>query len=276
MDDTLRTHDGLKLTLKSWPTSLEIKARILIVHGLAEHSGRYETLAREFNQAGLLVYSYDARGHGQSEGDKCYVEDFDHYLKDLNAYINMIKNEHPNTPLFLMGHSAGGEVVAVYALKFKPDLAGVILSSPALKPGDDISPVLISLSGIMNKLAPRLKVLALDPNAISRLPDEVVRYKNDPLNYHGKIPTSTGYQLQQNFKVISNLASQFDYPLYIYHGTGDKLTNVDGSREFFNHAKSKDKTLKLYEGGYHELIHDSCKDEVKAELISWIENHLNS
>ncbi|MBP9706070.1 MAG: lysophospholipase [Oligoflexales bacterium] len=262
--------DNLNLFYRTWFPLQEHKANIVIVHGLGEHSGRYDRLASELSEKGLAVFAYDVRGHGQSQGEKCYVNDFNDYLHDLESFLGEITPKFNAKPWFLFGHSAGGEHVVTYVLKMHPNCQGVVLSSPALKAGADISPFLIKISGLVNALLPRLKVLGIDPTAISRIPAEIEKYKNDPLIYHDKIPTRTGYNLQKYFNYIQINGHKFILPVLIMHGTADRLTNIEGSQEFYRIISSEDRTLKLYENSFHEIFNDLDRQTAVDDLLAWL------
>lgn len=276
IEASFQSLDKLTLFYRTWLPSRDHQANVVIVHGLGEHSGRYERLASELSDKGLAVFAYDVRGHGQSQGEKCYVNDFNDYLFDLDSFLVTIEPKFNAKPWFLFGHSAGGEHVVTYVLKRQAKCQGVILSSPALKAGADISPFLIAISGLVNVILPRLKVLGIDPAAISRVPAEIEKYKNDPLIYHDKIPTRTGYNLQKYFNFIQKNAQNFALPVLIMHGTADRLTNIEGSQEFYRIISSKDRTLKLYENSFHEIFNDLDRQSAVEDLLTWLMKRIQS
>ncbi|WP_339755800.1 serine aminopeptidase domain-containing protein [Algoriphagus aquimarinus] len=165
----------------------------------------------------------------------------------------------------------GGGLVAAYALKYQPETAGIIMSSPAIKPAEGTSILLIAVSSLVSKYFPRLKALQLDAQKISRIPAEVEKYLNDPLVYTEAIPARTGYELLQMMRFIQENASNFSLPFLLMHGTDDGLTNPKGSELLFEKAKSSDKTLKIFPGAYHELINDLDREEVMNLIVNWIE-----
>jgi alpha-beta hydrolase superfamily lysophospholipase len=271
LESSYTTHDGKKLFLQAWMPE-NPKASLLLVHGLGEHSGRYAHLVEKLCKAGIAVFTFDGRGHGKS-GDEiptAFFESSEDYLMDIDVLYGKGKNYLKGLPSFLYGHSMGGSFVAAYVLKFKPEVAGVILSSPAIKEPEGTSPILIGLSGLISKYFPKLKVLKLDVPGISRIPKEVEKYKSDPLIYQGNIPARSGAELYKQMKYIQENAMDFDSPLLLIHGDADRLTNVKGSEMLFSLAKSEDKTLKVFPGGYHELINDLEKNEVMELIVDWI------
>lgn len=265
------THDGLKLYLQAWLPE-NPKASLLLVHGLGEHCGRYASIVSKLNGFGVAVFTFDGRGHGKSASGKpnAYFDSYEDYLKDIDVLFGKAKNYLPGLPAFLYGHSMGGGLVAAYVLKYKPAAAGVILSSPAIKEAEGTSPILIAVSGLINRWFPKLKVLKLDIAGVSRIPEEVEKYKNDPLIYQGNIPARTGFELYQMMQFIQSKAGNFELPFLLIHGDADRLTNPKGSELFFEKAKSSDKTFRIFHGGYHELINDSDREKVIQLIADWV------
>jgi alpha-beta hydrolase superfamily lysophospholipase len=271
LETSYTTHDGLKLYLQAWMPE-NPKAGILLVHGLGEHSGRYGHIVEKLNELGVAVFTFDGRGHGKSVEGKptAYFDSFEDYLKDIDALFGKVKVFLPGLPVFLYGHSMGGGLVAAYVLKFKPEAKGVIMSSPAIKEAEGTSYLLITISGLINRLLPKLKVLKLDIAGISRIPGEVEKYKKDPLIYQENIPARTGYELFQMIQLIQREAGNFDLPFLLIHGDADRLTNPKGSEMLAKEAKSSDKTFKIFPGGYHELINDADREEVMQVIVDWV------
>lgn len=259
--------DGLKLFSQSWEVDGSI-ANLILVHGLGEHSGRYEWVAGQFNTNRISVHSFDHRGHGISEGERAYVNSFDEYLEDLNSFIN---SRHFEGDVFMLGHSMGGLMVAKYLSKY-PDAKckGAILSAPALKIGDDIPKILVKASSIMSVLLPRFKATKVDPQFISR-DDKVVKdYVNDPLVYHDGVKARLGAEMIKSMLEVRNHYPQFKFPILIMHGNGDKLADHLGSQWMFDEISSKDKTLEILPGLYHEILNEPEKEEVIGKMTQWI------
>lgn len=271
LTDSLTTPDGLRLFTQSWLPTGEARAHVLIVHGYAEHSSRYQHLAAFLNIHGVAVHSFDLRGHGQSEGLRAYVDRFELYLKDLTAVLDRVRVNAAKKPVFLFGHSMGGAIVTMYAITRQPKINGVILSGPALKVSEDISPLLQSVSSILSKVAPKLKTIKLDATAISRDPEVVKKYQEDPLVYTGPTYARTGAELLAAAKFIQPRMELFRVPALIMHGTADRLTDPMGSKQLYQRANIEDKELKLWEGLYHELVNEPEKKEVMDTILAWIE-----
>jgi acylglycerol lipase len=271
---TIQTRDGVELVLYHWPVEGEgtPRATVALVHGLAEHAGRYTALARRLNAAGIELFAVDLRGHGQSPGARAWVDRFDQYLLDAEALLNVAARGR--SPLFLMGHSMGGTISALYAAERLvddgPAVAGLILSSAALVPGRDVPRWLIAVSGIISRVLPHVPTMKVDTAWLSRDPDVVEANRADPLVYHGGIPARTGAGILDAMTRIERGRANLRVPVLVYHGTADKLTEPDGSREFSKHVGSADRTLVLYEGSYHETMNDLDQERVIDALIDWI------
>lgn len=276
LETSYTAHDGKKLYLQAWMPE-KPKAAMLLVHGLGEHSSRYFPLIEKLNGIGMSVFSFDGRGHGKSSEGKptAFFESYEDYLKDIEALFGKVKSYCPGVPAFLYGHSMGGGMVAAYVLKYQPEAAGVILSSPAIKEAEGTSRILIAVSGLISKWMPRFKALKLDPKKISRIPEEVEKYLNDPLVYTQPVPARTGHELLKMMRLIQEKAANFKLPLLLIHGSADGLTNPKGSELLAEKAGSADKTYQVFQGGYHELINDSDREEVVQLICEWIEERVS-
>ena len=264
--------DGQKLYLQAWEPEADRKAAVFIVHGLGEHSGRYAHIAERFVEKGIAVYTFDGRGHGRSSQPKvtAYIERVDQYLEDIDALFHKMKSHVKDTPCFILGHSMGGALVTHHAIFKIPPVAGIILSGAGILPGEDFSPLLIKVAGVLGKLTPKLKATKLDSSGISKDPEMVKAYDSDPLVYHGGIPARTGSELLGLSQELQDNIERFSLPVLIMHGTIDRFTNIEGSKLLYEKAISKDKTLKLYQGLYHEIMNEPEKEEVIGDIIQWI------
>lgn len=274
--DSVTTADGLTLPLYRWPATAPLRASVALLHGLAEHAGRYAALAARLNTAGIELVAIDLRGHGEAPGKRAYVNRFDDYLLDAQALLDAAAQSC--APLFLMGHSMGGAVAALYAIErlgaTGRRLNGLILSSPALAPGRDVPRWMLKLSQVISRLWPSFPAMKIDAALLSRLEPVVNANRNDPLVHHGAIPARTGAEILLAMARIENGRAGLRLPLLVYHGTADKLTEPDGSRAFGQFAGSSDKTLTLHEGSYHETMNDLDRDRVIGALIEWIEKRV--
>ncbi len=272
-ETTFKTTDNFTLFEQTWKAE-NAKGVVLITHGIAEHSGRYDHVAQALVSGGYTVIGFDLRGHGKSSGKRNYINSFQDYLNDLQDVLVRAKGTYPDLPLFLFGHSMGGGILALYTIERKPEVSGILLSAASVKVSDEISPLLQKLSGIISAILPKLPVVKLESKDISKDPNVVKAYDTDPLNYRGGVLARTGSELLKSTKKISAQAAAISLPILIMHGTSDKLADVSGSKMLFEKVSSKDKTLKLYDGLYHEILNEPEQDQVKSDMLSWLNAHL--
>ena len=266
--------EQLDLYYQSWCPESDPRAVLLIVHGLAEHSGRYKNLVDDLVPRGYALYALDHRGHGHSDGQRAYVERFTHYLQDLDTFFEMVRGWHPTSKTFMLGHSMGGTISLAYTLHHQAKLDGLILSAPGLQAGDSISPLTVMACKLLATLVPKMGVQALDKEAISRDPEVVARYDSDPLVYRGKICARIGAEMLKTMQNFADQAPQLHLPVLIMHGSADQIVNPQGSHWLYEAAGSKDKTLHVYEGYYHEIFNEFGREQVLADLADWLSNHL--
>lgn len=264
--------NGDALFQRHWPIP-EPAASVIIVHGYAEHSGRYEPHAQRLNERGYEVHSFDHYAHGQSPGEMGLITSMDRLVDDLSRIATEIWNR-PNAPKirFIWGHSMGGLVTTLYLERDQPALNGVILSSALLDTGD-VNPVLKLISPILAKLMPRYPAADLEDESISRIEEEVDKYSNDPLVYHGPIPAATGHQFMRGAQQAQQNLSRITTPLLAIHGTADRLVPQRASQILYDGVTSTDKTLKLYEDAYHEVHNDQTRQEFQTDILNWLDAH---
>lgn len=266
---TFESRDGHPMFEQHWLPEGTPQADIAIVHGYAEHSGRYEHVGAHFAERGYAVHAYDLRGHGCSGGERVLVRSFDEHLDDLQTFL--ARARHPGRPLFLLGHSMGGTIVALAAAERRPDVSGVLLSGAVLNSPSGAQAVIATVMALVGRLFPRLRLSALDSATVSRDPRVVAAYDADPLVYRGKIPLGTVSAMMRAVRRVRKRAVAVDRLLLIMHGTADALVSPDGSRWLHEQAGSRDKTLKLYEGLYHEILNEPEQLDVMADIAGWME-----
>lgn len=265
--------DGQSIFRQSWLPDGVPKAVVMLVHGLGEHSGRYGHVAGRLIANGYAVHALDHRGHGRSDGKRAYVKSYDEFMADLIQFRGMIESEHPGVPLFVLGHSMGGNLVMGHALDHQEGLAGMILSGPALKTGDDFSPVKGKLLTGLAKIAPGLRPEGLSADAISRDQAVVDAYRADPLVFTGKISAGLGGALIAAMGRFPARYGSLALPILIMHGTEDKLTNVEGSRELEASSTNADVEAHYYDGLFHEIFNEPEQDQVLGDLVTWLDAH---
>ena len=265
---------GTELYYQCWLPDGEPRAILAIVHGIGEHSGRYQNVVDHLVPRGYGVYGFDHRGHGRSPGPRGHVDAWGDFVEDVDAFLRLVAAQQPGRPLFLLGHSLGGLIVLDYVLHYPDTVQGVIASGPALAQ-TGASPLLMALARIMSRIAPRLTLdTGLDATAISRDPAVVEAYKQDPL-VHGKATARFGAEMDAAMKRTSSRAAELRLPLLILHGGEDRLVPAEASRDFFERVTFADKERHEYEGGYHESHNDIEKERVLADLADWLERHSN-
>ena len=273
-EETVEGKDGNQIFFRCWRPDGPPSALVVICHGVNSHSGHYDWTARQLAENGYVVYALDLRGRGKSSGERFFVGDVEDYVGDLATMIALAKSREPGLKVFLLGHSAGGVVSCVYTLEHQAEIDGLICESFAFRvpaPG-----VVLSVIKGLSHVAPHLRVLKLHNEDFSRDPEAVRLLNADPLIAGEVQPASTVAALVRADERLEREFGRITLPVLIMHGTVDKATVPAGSEFFYEHAGSPDKTLKLYEGHYHDLLNDYGKEEVLMETAQWIRQHLPS
>jgi acylglycerol lipase len=270
------TTDRTEIYQQSWRSAVPPRAIIAIVHGYAEHSGRYTRLATDLVRAGYHVYSFDLRGHGKSSGDRCYVDAIGDYLADLDLFLERICQQSPDLELFLLGHSLGGAIALRYALESNRSIGGLMLSAPFLGQQDraNPAPMVVKLVGALSRLLPKLPTFKLDTSLLSRDPAIVQQYLTDPLVDLDRTPLRTVAEITANIQQIQDRHQEIDLPILIMHGTQDGIAGAIHSEMLYAGIRSADKSLKLYPGLYHEIFNEPERDRVLADLLDWLGSHI--
>ncbi|MGO3325809.1 alpha/beta hydrolase [Gordonia sp. (in: high G+C Gram-positive bacteria)] len=243
---------------------------VIVAHGLGDHAGRYHHVAERFTDLGYVVVAPDHAGHGRSAGKRLGVTDFSDFTADLDTVINAVDVDGPR---FLLGHSMGGAIALSYALDHQDQLDGLILTGPALVPGEDLPSILVKMAPALGKIVPWLPATALPASGVSRDPNVVAAYESDPLVWHGGIRAGLGGALIGEMKTYPDRLPSLKLPLLILHGGADVLTNPDGSRMAARLAGSDDVTSTIYPGLYHEIFNEPEQDEILKAVTDWIVAH---
>ena len=243
---------------------------IILVHGYGEHSGRYEHTASDLARAGFEVHAYDQQGHGRSGGTRCHVRRFEHLLDDLEGFVATVRAERASLPVAVVGHSMGGLVVAAYASQRNPKVAGVVASAALLSMHEDLSRARVIAVRGLKWLAPRLSLASqLDPKALSRDPEVVRAYLEDPL-VQRKITASLASEMLSAMKRTAAAAAAVRVPMLLLHGEDDRICPVAGSRNFFEQLKVTQREFHTYPGLRHEIFNEPERAAVLSDLIGWI------
>ncbi len=245
------------------------KAVIVLVHGMGEHASRYaDYVIPKLTENHFGVIAFDQFGHGKTTGKRGHCPSFEAVLESVDQVIEKAKSVFGAIPLFLYGHSMGGNVVINYALRKDHNLKGVIATSPFLKLAFIPPAWKMTLGKIMQKIAPSITLNnELNSDDISKDLTEVQKYNNDPL-MHNKVSPNFSLTFIETGKWAIENASQLNTPTFIVHGSEDKIIDYKGSVEFSNNSKKT--THKIYENGYHELHNDLCKEKVLFDIIYWL------
>jgi len=259
-----------KLFWQSWSASTKVQKRgaLVVVHGLKDHSSRYEGFARELALHGYDVWAFDLRGHGHSSGNRVATLLFDDYVMDLDMFLTRVLLEE-NVPVFVFGHSMGGAIVTLHSLMYHSNVRGMILSAPALETG--ISGAKIHATNATDSIFPDFDVFDLDVNHFSRDPAVVRDVRKDPLVYQGAASAHMGAELIGGIQTIDASMEDVRVPLLLLHGKADLVTTPEGSKELFKRAASKDKTLKLYGNLVHDLLHEPEHTQVVTDITAWLD-----
>jgi len=271
-ESSFKTADGLNIFTRSWKPEGTPRAVIALVHGFNAHSGYMIWAGEQFAAHGLAAYALDLRGRGRSDGERFFIEKFSDYTGDVDQLVEIARAENPGLPVYVLGHSAGGVIASTYVFEHQDKIAGLICESFALDVGiPDVAALLIK--GISH-LSPHLHIFTLKNEVFSRDPEAVAAMNADPLIKGESQPAETSAELIKAAEALKENMKHFQRPVLIIHGTADKATRYQGSQLFYDNAGSTDKTLKLYEGHYHDLLNDLGKEGVMADIQSWLDARL--
>ncbi|CAN5874098.1 hypothetical protein BH11MYX3_BH11MYX3_38350 [soil metagenome] len=269
--EVIEARDGTELYARHWTTAAAPKAVLVIMHGLKDHGGHYQAFATRLTAAGYGVYAFDLRGHGRSAGPRVAPDPWLDYVDDLDRFIEHVAAQEPGKPIFLFGHSMGGAIATLTAIRHRAALAGLILSAPALQV--DASPLLLAATQMAGALTPGAKALDLPDREFSSDPAAAKVLGADPLVEQGPAPARTAAGLVGAMHLIWAHTDGLTLPILVLHGTRDSLTAPSGSRSLIAAVPSTDKTLRIYDGLYHDLIHEPKGKQVEDDIVGWLDAH---
>jgi alpha-beta hydrolase superfamily lysophospholipase len=269
-EDAFEGFGRVRIFTQQWrPDDGRVRGVLVIVHGLRDHSSRYVELAERLAKHGYAVHGFDLRGHGSSGGRREYVESFDEYVADLGIYVDAVRANESGRPLFVLGQDMGGTIALRYALDKKPQLSGVVVSGAILK--STASGFNRCMTRTMGTILPLLAILTVDVDHFSQDPAVVQACKDDPLIEQGDGPARTARELLNAMESIGERAQQMTLPLLILQGGADVVTPPEGSRELYERAGSQDKTLRVFDGMWHDLWREPAREQVMQELSDWLD-----
>jgi len=268
---------GEKIFSKYWmPEKGDVKGLVFIIHGFAEHCQRYESFAKDLNNQGLIVFSHDHVLHGENPGYFLEITNYNQFIDDAKQHATLMKDKHPNLPMFLFGHSMGGCVSALL-VKDNPNLFnGVIFSSPMLVPNSQMTPFKVSVAKRLHTWLPRIPVGSLDPNQISSDENQVKKYIDDPLVYNGSVTLQTALQLYTMATEVQKCLKLINLPFLVLHGVDDEIVDISGSRNLMKSSSSTDKSIMEFKGAKHELLHElnDIPETFAMNVKSWINERI--
>lgn len=276
-EETLRSADGTELAAHFYPGN-DPRGVLVISHGLGEHSGCYVGFAKALASTPELVdvFTFDYRGHGHSPGKRGVVRNYADFVADLEAAIDRASSHHPGAPIYVLGHSNGGQVALHAALKFPDRIEGIILSNPSLRVAAKVPRHKYLAGLVLRRVAPGVTLTStvLDED-LTRDPISLAERKNDPLR-HGKISAPLFFGMVEGGTSVISRASQIKMPLLMILGGADPVVDPKTTREFFEHVGSTDKTLKYYPEMLHEPLNEIGRELVVEEIVTWLSRHLVS
>ena len=294
---TFRGSNSLQLFYRSWypssadkaveaaePARFTVKGVLVVIHGLGEHSGRYCAVVEAVTAAGYAVFAFDNQGHGRSEGQRGHINRWQDYRDNAQAFLQMVRQQEPDAPLFLMGHSLGGLIVLDYVLRCAPspafqalDIRGIVVSAPPIQPmGGTANAVRILLARLLSGIFPRLTLnMGLDKSGLSRNREMTKHLAEDPL-IHPYVTLRWGSETLNTIDWVKAHIAQLKLPILITHGEDDPIMTPAGSCEIYRQIQTMDKTLRLYPGSYHEPHNDLDAAMVVGDLVNWLDRCLES
>ncbi|MEL7645571.1 MAG: lysophospholipase [Anaerolineaceae bacterium] len=272
-ESTIQTSDGLRLYTRAWSSAQPARAVAVLLHGVGEHCQRYDPVAERFCERGFSMLGYDRRGHGRSEGRQGVIGSVDQLVTDFTQVIALAKTENPGLPVFLYGHSLGALDVLFYALLTKPDVKGIIATSPPLD-SSTIPEKQKKLIRTLEPLLPHLTIASkLDQSALSRDQAVIEAYRADPL-VHDKVSVRLGAHFVNAPEYIFEHIDEWHLPLYLAHGTEDRICPIKGSDRFALNVPVPI-TYQRWDGLYHETHNEPEKEQVISAMLAWMDAQLN-
>lgn len=271
---SFQTIDGLRIHANIWLPETPPKAVILLVHGVGEHSGRYPHVAEAFNRAGYAVYAFDHRGHGKSEGLRDYFESFAHPAGDVATYYHTIRERHPDTPIFVYGHSMGALISQIFLLEHQDEINGWVATGSPLTIDQKQPPFVLQAGSVLRNIIPKVRVMPLGAKGVSRDEKIVEDYEQDELNSNKLLRVRMAVDIALAARDLRAKLPQITLPLLAMHGEADPIAPAQGSHILYEKAASTDKTLKVYPGLYHEIHNEPEQETVFRDIVDWLDERL--
>jgi len=253
-----------------WLPKSPPRAILLIVHGLNEHSGRYQHLAEYFTGAGFGVYGFDLIGHGKSDGTRSFVQNFATFTNPILTILGLITEQHPDLPIYLVGHSLGGLIGAKFLIDHQDKISGAILSGSLVSVPDYVSDLTIKIGTIISKIIPKFRLIGIDKSGLSRDPKVVANYINDPLVYNGKSTARISSVINDGISYVEEKGSTISRPILILHGGQDRICDPSWSTYLHNLVSSQQNQLIIYDELFHEIYNEPEQGTVFKDILNWL------
>lgn len=274
-DEGFFENSGIRIAWRAWLPEESARGVVVLVHGVAEHSGRYVHVGKRFTDAGFAVYAFDHAGHGESSGPRANIGSIDSAADNVQTVLELAGRDLPEVPKFVIGHSMGALIVLHLATRGPLDVAGVALSGPPLEVSAG-NTVQRWLSPVLTKLTPNLGVLALNSAAISRDPEVVAAYNRDSLVFSGKLPVRTANEILDTSIAVKARLDKLTVPTLAMHGSADTVADPASTDMVEQSAGATDLTVKRYEGLYHEIFNEPENDQVLTDVVDWLADHVDN
>lgn len=272
------TPDQQSIYTRRWtPLQESVRAAIVLVHGLGEHCARYDHVAAFFAEQGLATFGFDHRGHGRSGGKRGHIPSYERAMQDIDHFLEEARRAYPDAPLFLYGHSMGGNMVLYYALARQPrNLRGVICTSPGLAVGTPLSPALQAVARVLYVVTPSFTMPnGLNLSHLSHDAQVVEAYQKDPL-VTPMVSARVGLEMMDKGKWILEHAEDFPLPLLLLQGGAERIVSPDAVRAFACRVPPERITYREWEHLYHELHNEPEKEEVLNTMLAWLNRQISS
>lgn len=267
-----KVDEKISLFYREWAPEegQDIVGKVVIVHGYGEHSGRYQHVAKALTDIGFKVYAFDHPGHGNSHGKKALVDDIKAFAINIKHFVEYVKKDDETVKVFILGHSMGGALSAIYASHFADNIAGIITTGAAIYPASRLKGAALKFIKFFAMLCPQFPTVKLSLSTLSEDQAVIEGYERDPLNYHGKVKLLTAISLSEIAEIIEENGGNTTVPILILHGAEDKLSDPAGSKFFYDKVSSLDKEIKFFPEMKHEILNSPQKEKVLDIIKEWL------
>ena len=268
-----QSKSGRKLAVYHKSSVRESQKGIILFHGYAEYTDRYRSFIDMLSKDVFNVFAIDHHGHGRSDGARAYINNFNTLISDASSWFEELKIAYPDYNWYVFGHSMGGGVALDFTLNNQDEIEALVLTGPLIKLPENVPNFLRVIGHVLSTITPKLPAIAVDFDLISRDPDVIRIYKEDPLIYSGNVRARTAIEMDKFSLRIQKRLSELTLPFWVGHGSLDRITDPDGSKKLYEIAASPDKTLKIYPGLFHEILNEPESQIVMYDISVWLSKH---